>query len=56
MVKKIYETKLRCNNCGLKTTVKIPFGKTTEQYTHTQVDGKYPTCPNCGCEKLRGWT
>ena len=40
---KTYIMQLRCRNCGIDTTPKIPLGVSRQEFAH----GK--KCDNCGC-------
>lgn len=47
-LRKVYNVPVRCSNCEQKFELKIPKGKTIEEFLKSQAS----SCENCGCATL----
>ena len=47
-LRKVYPVSVKCSNCDLKFEMKIPKGKTIEEYLKSEA----ALCENCGCSTL----
>lgn len=44
----VYEVRVKCDNCGEETTLRIPRGRTIDDY----LGNKKGKCKNCGCTTI----
>jgi hypothetical protein len=47
-LKKVYSIPVKCKNCEQKFELKIPKGKTIEEFLKSEAS----VCSNCGCATL----